>query len=93
MGADEAGTLAALKQCYSGQPLEAIPMIETGHQRATPTISGETSKVMTHTLISSIETSNPTYFSMVALLWLDRSNEAQLGVRITGRATARDYSM
>jgi hypothetical protein len=47
----------------------------------------------THTLVSSIETSNPTYFSMVALLWLDRSNEAQLGLRIIGRATARDYSM
>jgi hypothetical protein len=30
---------------------------------------------------------------MIVLLWLDRSNEAQLGPRITGRATARDYSM
>ena len=38
----------------------------------------------THTLVSSIETSNPTYFSMVALLWLDRSNEAQLGDQSPG---------
>jgi hypothetical protein len=42
----------------------------------------------THTLVSSIETSNPTYFSMVALLWPDRSNKGPTGEL---ESIARDY--